>query len=193
LFRVRFVPKEVSAMSVRRLPLFAGLLAAVLGAFLIGRESSPAPLAAVETLERADHRGAGRDAARGLVIVRSEFSAEETAERLTQAATQGGATVAADIDHAAAAAAAGLDLRPTRVLLIGNPRAGTPLMQASQTTGIDLPLKFLIYEDARGQVRLAYNSARYLKRRHRIRGQDELLRTIEDNQRKLAAAATEGG
>ena len=179
-------------MTVRRLPLLAGLLAAVLGAFLIGRESSPAPLAAADPRERTDHPRAGRHAARGLVIVRSTFSAEETADRLKQAATQGGATVAADIDHAAAAAGAGLELRPTRVLLIGNPRAGTPLMQASQTTGIDLPLKFLIYEDAGGQVRLAYNSARYLKHRHRIRGQDELLKTIENNQRKLAAAATEG-
>jgi uncharacterized protein (DUF302 family) len=171
-------------MTVRRTALAAVLFTAVLGAFLAGRESSPAPVAAA-----ADHRS-DWPAVRGLVVVRSTFSAEETAERLKRAATDGGATVAADIDHAAAAARVGLELRPTRVLLIGNPAAGTPLMQASQTTGIDLPLKFLIYEDARGQVLLAYNSARYLQWRHRIRGQDELLGMIEDNQRRLAAAAT---
>jgi uncharacterized protein (DUF302 family) len=171
-------------MTVRRTALAAVLFTAVLGAFLAGRESSPTPVAAA-----ADHRSEW-PAARGLVVVRSTFSAEETAERLKRAATEGGATVAADIDHAAAAARVGLELRPTRVLLIGNPAAGTPLMQASQTTGIDLPLKFLIYEDARGQVLLAYNSARYLQWRHRIRGQDALLGMIEDNQRRLAAAAT---
>ncbi|MEX0915028.1 MAG: DUF302 domain-containing protein [Wenzhouxiangellaceae bacterium] len=120
----------------------------------------------------------------------SEFTPEETAERLTLAANEGGAAVVADIDHAAAAAQAGLELRPTRVLLIGNPIAGTPLMVARQTAGIDLPLKFLIYEDAEGQVFLAYNSTRHLKRRHRIRGEDELLRRIETNRRTLAEVAT---
>jgi len=94
-----------------------------------------------------------------------------------------------DIDHAAAAARAALELRPTRVLLIGNPAAGTPLMQSSQTAGIDLPLKFLVWQDAHGRVKLTYNRARYLKRRHHIRGQDELIRMIDANQRKLARAA----
>jgi uncharacterized protein (DUF302 family) len=174
-----------------RMPIGAALMIAVLGAFIVGRESAPTSLAAGDPREdAADRYRSGRHPGRGLVVVRSAFSAEETAARLAQAASAGGATVVADIDHAAAAARAGLELRPTRVLLIGNPAAGTPLMQASQTTGIDLPLKFLIYQDARGRVLLTYNSARYLERRHRIRGQDKLLRRIEDTQRGLAAAAT---
>jgi uncharacterized protein (DUF302 family) len=178
-------------MRVRRLSLVAALLTAVVAAFLVGRESSPAPVAAAAGPRHdADRHHSRGHAGRGLIVVRSAFSVEQTAARLEQAAIEGGAAVAADIDHAAAAAQAGLELRPTRVLLIGNPRAGTPLMQASQTTGIDLPLKFLIYQNANGQVLLAYNSARYLERRHRIRGQDELLGMIEDNQRRLAAAAT---
>lgn len=180
-------------MSVRRPSIVVAVLAAMLGAFLAGRESSPGPLAeAADSLKDVERHASRSHRGRGLVIVRSAFSAEETADRLRGAATEAGATVAADIDHAAAAAGAGLEVRPTRVLLIGNPAAGTPLMQASQTTGIDLPLKFLVYEDAKGRVLLAYNGTRYLKRRHRIRGQDELLDAIEENQRGLATAATQG-
>jgi uncharacterized protein (DUF302 family) len=179
-------------MTVRRLPLAFVLSVAVLGAFLVGRESAPAPLAAAADRTAApDGKSSGGKGARGLVVVRSDFSAADTAARLRQAATEAGASVVADIDHAAAAAGAGLELRPTRVLLIGNPAAGTPLMQASQTAGIDLPLKFLVYQDAKGGVHLAYNSARYLKSRHRIRGENERLKAIEEAQRRLAAAATE--
>lgn len=76
------------------------------------------------------------------------------------------------------------------MLLIDNPAVGTPLMQARQTTGIDLPLKFLVYEDARGRTRLAYSRARYLQRCHRIRGQRELLRSIDASRRRLVRAAT---
>lgn len=178
-------------MTIPRLPCVGFLLAVVVVAFLVGRATSTASLAAAATPpgDSSDNSSL-RGMAHGLVVVPSEFSPEETAERLTRAATEGGAAVVADIDHAAAAAGAGLELRPTRVLLIGNPRAGTPLMLASQTAGIDLPLKFLIYEDAEGQVLLAYNSTRLLKRRHRIRGEDELLRDIESNQRTLAEVAT---
>ncbi|MPY86942.1 MAG: DUF302 domain-containing protein [Luteitalea sp.] len=179
-------------MTFRRLPFVVLLPAAVLCAFFVGRQSSSVPLAAAAGLpDLGRAHFSGWHAGRGLVVVPSEFTPEETAERLELAATEGGANVVADIDHAAAAAGAGLELRPTRVLLIGNPNAGTPLMVASQITGIDLPLKFVIYEDAQGRVLLAYNSAWYLRRRHRIRGEDELLRMIEANQRALAAAATQ--
>jgi uncharacterized protein (DUF302 family) len=181
-----------SAMRLYRLPSSVILLAAVLCGFLIGRQSSTVPVAAaVGPPEASRAHPFGWHWRRGLVVVPSEFTAEETADRLQMAATEGGATVVADIDHAAAAASVGLELRPTRVLLIGNPNAGTPLMQASQTSGIDLPLKFLIYEDAEGRVLLAYNSTRHLKWRHGIRGQDELLQMIEASQRALAMAATQ--
>jgi uncharacterized protein (DUF302 family) len=75
-------------------------------------------------------------------------------------------TVFARIDHAAGAAEAGLPLRPTELLIFGNAKAGTPLMQANQAIGIDLPLKALVFEDAAGKVWLSYNDPRWLAHRH---------------------------
>ena len=77
-------------------------------------------------------------------------------------------TVFARIDHAAGAAAAGLPLRPTELLIFGNAKAGTPLMQANQAIGIDLPLKALVYEDAAGKVWLSYNDPHWLAQRHEL-------------------------
>ncbi len=85
-------------------------------------------------------------------------------DRLAAAVTSRG--VLARIDHAAAAANVGLELRPTEVLIFGNPRAGTPLMQAAQTIGIDLPLKALVWQDEGGKTWLAYNEPKWLARRH---------------------------
>ena len=75
-------------------------------------------------------------------------------------------TILARIDHAAAAANVGMALRPTEVLIFGNPLAGTPLMQAAQTIGIDLPLKALVWQDDAGKTWLAYNDPTWLARRH---------------------------
>ena len=74
----------------------------------------------------------------------------------------------ARIDHAAGAAAAGLDLRPTELIIFGNARGGTPLMQSVQTVGIDLPLKALVWEDASGRTWLSYNEPSWLAQRHNI-------------------------
>ena len=104
----------------------------------------------------------------GLTTVASGFGAKETMDRFAAAATAKGLTVFARIDHAAGAAAVGLPLRPTEVVIFGNARGGTPLMQAAQTIGIDLPLKALVYEDATGKVWLAYNEPAWLARRHGI-------------------------
>lgn len=175
-------------MSSHRLSVLA-ILVAVTAAFLVGRESSPSPIAQASAAFAEAGKRAGLKQP-GLVVRRSTFTPGQTADRLKEAAAAGGASVVADIDHAAAASKAGLTLRPTRVLLVGNPKAGTPLMQASQTTGIDLPQKFLIYEDERGVVRLAYNRPRYLAQRHRIRGENKVLAMIDANLRKLARAAT---
>lgn len=102
----------------------------------------------------------------GLTRVPSSFGAKETADRLAAAVAGKGMTVFARIDHAAGAAAVGMALRPTELLVFGNARGGTPLMQADQAIGIDLPLKALIYEDAAGKVWLAYNDPRWLAQRH---------------------------
>ena len=102
----------------------------------------------------------------GLVTIASAHNARETMERLLAALKAHNMTVFARIDHAAGAAAAGLPLRPTEVVLFGNPKGGTPLMQDKQTAGIDLPLKALVWEDADGRVWLTYNEAAWIAQRH---------------------------
>jgi uncharacterized protein (DUF302 family) len=101
----------------------------------------------------------------GLVTVSSVHGFAQTLERLTQAIGQGGAEVFARIDHAANAQAAGLALRPTTVLVFGAGKAGTPLMQAEQSLGLDLPLRALVYEDARGRIWVAYNCPDWIAER----------------------------
>jgi uncharacterized protein (DUF302 family) len=107
-------------------------------------------------------------AAMGLITVPSDFGPKETLDRLEAAIKAGGMTVFARIDHAAGAASVGLMLRPTELLIFGNAKAGTPLMQADQTIGIDLPLKTLVYQDASGKVWLTYNDPDWLAQRHGV-------------------------
>ncbi len=102
----------------------------------------------------------------GLTSVASQFNPKETLDRLEAQIKAKGLTVFARVDHAAGAAAAGMALRPTEVVLFGNARGGTPLMQDGQTTGIDLPLKFLIWQDAAGKTWLSYNEPDWIARRH---------------------------
>ena len=105
----------------------------------------------------------------GLVSMRSRHPVNVTVDRLEASLKGKGVTVFARIDHAAGAAAVGMPLRPTELLIFGNPSAGTPLMQADQTTGIDLPLKALVWEDASGSVWIAYNDPAWLAVRHGLR------------------------
>jgi uncharacterized protein (DUF302 family) len=123
----------------------------------------------------------------GLIQVESNRSVAATVARITAAVRTGPASIVATIDHAQAAARAGLELRPTTVVLIGNPAAGTPLMQAEQQAGIDLPQKILVYEDAAGDVHVAYNDPFYIAARHGITGQDQRLQAISDTLRTLAS------
>jgi len=102
----------------------------------------------------------------GLISMSSGFGAKETMDRLEAEVKARGMTVFARVDHAAGAAEVGLQLRPTVVLIFGNAKAGTPLMQANQTIGIDLPLKALVFEDASGKVWLTYNDPHWLAGRH---------------------------
>jgi uncharacterized protein (DUF302 family) len=107
-------------------------------------------------------------AADGLITIASNFSAKETLDRLEAEIRARGLTVFARIDHAAGATAVGLPLRPTELVVFGNARGGTPLMQVEQTIGIDLPLKALVFEDAAGKVWLSYNDPHWLAARHRL-------------------------
>jgi len=102
----------------------------------------------------------------GLTTVQSSFGAKETMDRLEAAVKVKGLTVFARVDHAAGAADIGLPLRPTELLIFGNARGGTPLMQTNQAVGIDLPLKALVYQDVAGKVWLAYNNPDWIARRH---------------------------
>jgi uncharacterized protein (DUF302 family) len=102
----------------------------------------------------------------GLTTIASAHSVAETIDRLVAAITPLGMNVFARIDHAAGAASIGMPLRPTLLVLFGNPKGGTPLMQDQQTAGIDLPLKALAWEDANGKVWLSYNEAAWIAARH---------------------------
>lgn len=105
-------------------------------------------------------------AADGMIEVKSPHSAAVTMTRLEDTVKQRGLMVFARIDHAAGAAKISKTLRPTEVLIFGNPQGGTPLMECAQTAGIDLPLKALVWEDASKQVWLGYNAPAFLAQRH---------------------------
>jgi uncharacterized protein (DUF302 family) len=104
----------------------------------------------------------------GLTTLPSSHGPKETMDRLEAEVKAKGMTVFARIDHAAGAAAVGLALRPTEVLVFGNAKAGTPLMQAAQTIGIDLPLKALVWQDEAGKTWLSYNDPAWLAKRHGV-------------------------
>jgi uncharacterized protein (DUF302 family) len=102
----------------------------------------------------------------GLVTLTSPRSAKDTMDRLEASVKEKGFAVVARVDHAAAAARLNKTLRPTELLIFGNPTGGTPLMECAQTAGIDLPLKALVWSDAAGKVMLSYNDPSYLAKRH---------------------------
>jgi uncharacterized protein (DUF302 family) len=104
--------------------------------------------------------------ANGLITIASAHSVKDTIDRLEAEVKSKGLTVFARVDHAGGAQAVGMPLRPTELLIFGNAKGGTPLMQAHQTIGIDLPLKALGFEDAAGKVWLAYNDPAWLAQRH---------------------------
>jgi uncharacterized protein (DUF302 family) len=112
----------------------------------------------------------------GIVNKPSKHSVEQTVEALQNILKSKGVAVFALIDHSGEAEKVGLKMRPTKLLIFGNPKAGTPLMLASPSTAIDLPLKLLVWEDAQGKVWVSYNSPDYLRERHGL--PQELMQNI---------------
>lgn len=107
-------------------------------------------------------------AADGLTALKSPHSAKATMDKFESLAKEKGLNIFARIDHAAGAAKVGKTLRPTEVLIFGNPQGGTPFMECTQSVGIDLPLKALVWEDANTQVWLGYNDPAFLAQRHGV-------------------------
>ena len=131
-------------------------------------------------------------AAGGLTTIPSSYGPKETMDRLEAEVKAKGMTVFARIDHAAGAAAVGLSLRPTEVLVFGNAKAGTPLMQAAQTLGIELPLKALVWQDESGKTWLSYNDPAWLVKRHSLSGTEPPVGIMTAALGAVAKAATTG-
>jgi uncharacterized protein (DUF302 family) len=112
----------------------------------------------------------------GLLQVPSPHTVEETLRRLESVLADRGVKVFAVIDHSGEAEKVGMKMRPTKVVIFGNPKSGTPLMVAAPTLAIDLPLKALIWEDEGGKVWVSYNSPEYLQQRHGV--PEDLMKNI---------------
>jgi uncharacterized protein (DUF302 family) len=127
----------------------------------------------------------------GLATIATSHTVSETVDRLEKALEAREITVFARIDHAAGAASVAMPLRPTELLIFGNPRGGTPLMQSNQTVGIDLPLKMLVWQDAGGQVWLTYTDPIWFARRHQLSSATDAnvgaLKLLLENLAKAAA------
>ena len=143
-----------------------GLLLAGLSGVIIAQDDTPAALVFQQGNES------------GLIFTESANSVDDTQAKLEAATEEAGLTLMTVIDHAANAANNGLELRPTRLAIFGNPNVGTPLMQAAQSVAIDLPQKMLIWEAEDGKVYIGFNDPAYLAARHGLEGQDERLSNI---------------
>ena len=126
----------------------------------------------------------------GLIEVKSSYSVKETADRLETALNQKGMTIFARINHSAGAQKAGIDLAATELIIFGNPKVGSPLMQCNRTVGIDLPQKALIWQDENGHVWFSYNNPRYLAKRHDLSECMQVIKKVEKALSNFAKVAT---
>ena len=126
----------------------------------------------------------------GLVSVKSAHDVKTTADRLEAVLKKKGMTVFNRIDHAKGAKSVGNDLRPTELIIFGNPKIGSVLMQCAQTIAIDLPQKALIWQDGGGQVWLSYNEPTELAKRHRLPGCEKVINKVTGALGKFSEAAT---
>ncbi len=129
-------------------------------------------------------------AADGMVTVKSPHDVAATVDKLVAVLESKGMNVFARINHAEGAMKAGMELRPTELVIFGNPKVGTPLMLCSQSIAIDLPQKMLAWQDEDGNVHLGYNDPMHLKARHGTEGCDEVLGKVSGALANFAKAAT---
>ncbi len=126
----------------------------------------------------------------GVISVPSEYSVEKTADRFENILKERGLTMFARVDHSQNAKNVNMKLRPTEVIIFGNPVAGTPIMQCSQLAAIDLPQKALIWQDSAGKVWFSYNDPEYLMKRHHMQGCEEVIKKASTILSGLSKAAT---
>ncbi len=126
----------------------------------------------------------------GMIKIKSTHSVSETINKLEAVLSKKGMTIFKRVDHSAGANKVGLQLRPTELLIFGNPKVGTPLMQCSQTAALDLPQKALAYKDKDGQVWLVYNDPAYMAKRHKLKNCDTAVQKVTNALAKFARAAT---
>lgn len=134
---------------------------------------------------------ANADVHDGMIRIKSNNNVSTTIDKLEAALLEKGMTIFKRIDHGAGAKKSGFTLRPTELLIFGNPKVGTPLMLCSQTTALDLPQKALAYEDENGQVWLTYNNPVYLVNRHNIQGCDTAIQKVSNALAHFSKTATE--
>lgn len=134
---------------------------------------------------------AAASADNGIVSVKSAHSVSATLDKLEAVLKDKGMNIFARIDHSAGAKKAGMEIRDTQLLIFGNPKVGTPLMQCSQTTALDLPQKALAWQDDAGQVWLSYNDPAYLDQRHGLGDCAEVLNKVSGALANFSKAATQ--
>jgi len=140
-----------------------------------------------DSLEKVQEKSMTSNPEKGIVTIPSHQSVDQTVQKLEGILQAKGVKLFALIDHSGEAEKAGMQMRPTKLLIFGNPKAGTPLMIASPSIAIDLPLKILIWEDAAGKVWISYNAPAYLQARHSL--PQELVANIA----VVEALATQAG
>ena len=128
-------------------------------------------------------------AASGVIDVASNHGVEETVERLQRILNDKGMTIFEVVDHSGGAKNAGVELRQTIMILFGNPGVGSPLMKCRQSVGIDLPRKALVWEDDSGKTWISYNNPKYLQKRHKISGCEDVLTKMEKALAGITGAA----
>lgn len=128
-------------------------------------------------------------AAEGVVNVQSAFNVKKTADRMENILQKKGMTVFKRINHSAAAAKVGIELRDTELIIFGNPKVGSPLMKCQQSIAIDLPQKALIWENDENEVWISYNNPGYLEKRHAVAGCEKVLLKVEKALAGISKAA----